>query len=62
MMARHAAGHSFKGRDGEDIIELLERALDSVDRSGLPPYIGARLDEIIVMVRNERTSRSPNIV
>lgn len=62
MTARHAAGHSFEGRNGEDVVELLERALDAVDGIGLPPCIGARLDEVIAMVRSELTSRSANVV
>lgn len=50
-LGAHADKESSRDDISREALALLERALECVDRSGLTPEIGARLQDVIDILR-----------
>ena len=54
----HAGDSDPQNQTIEDALASLEKSLMILDEENSPPHIGARLQEVIELVRNEMNSRT----
>ena len=54
----HAGDSDPQNQTIEDALASLEKSLMILDEEDSPPHIGARLQEVIELVRNEISSRT----
>lgn len=54
----HAGDSDPRNQTIEDALASLEKSLEILDEEDSPPHIGARLQEVIELVREEINSRT----